>query len=109
MNNSQPIGTATMEYSESGQIVKAIFTPSMVVNADDFLLGQLEAIRNEGGPAELKSSADLVMSAWFSKTNEIELADREKWFIDSKVKSCTTHPNGKVKKCILEYCFKLRA
>lgn len=105
MNNSQPIGIVTMEYDEQGAVTSATFVPTMKVVLDDNLIRQLQSLTASDALA-LQNNADLVMSAWFAKTNEIELADREEWTIKSRVVECITYPeNGKVKKCAIEYTF----
>lgn len=105
MKDSTVIGQVAMEYSENGQVINASFTPSIVVKADEFLLGQLKTIPQTDADV-LKHNADLVLASWFNKTNEIELADREKWTIVSAVVDCDKYPSGAVKRCILEYTFK---
>lgn len=54
----------------------------------------------------MKSPNDLA--AWFTKMNEIELADRDRYDINSEIVGCDKHPNGSIKKCTLKYTFKLR-
>lgn len=106
MNNSQPIGIVTMEYDENGNVTSATFVPTMKVTLDENLVHQLQSIPASGA-VTLMNNADLVMSAWFSKTNEIELADREEWAVDGRMIECTLHPGStKVKKCVIEYTFK---
>lgn len=109
MNNDQPIGTVTIEYSETGTVIKANFTPTIQVEANKYLLEELEVLRSAGGSKALQESADLIMASWFSKANEIELADRDLWSIESDIRECQTYPDGGVKKCVLDYAFRKRA
>lgn len=109
MKSVQPIGSVTMEYAETGKVIRGEFKPMMVIELDDALFTQLEALPQGEDASILQSNADLILAAWFSKSNEIELADREKWEIVSSVADCSKYPTGKVRKCVIEYTFKKRA
>lgn len=109
MKDMQPIGIVTIEYDENGRIEKARFDPSMTVEADDRLLKQLEVLEDEEEEIELQSRADLIMASWFTKINEIELADLNEWVIVSEVALCEKYVfSGKIRKCVLNYYFKKR-
>lgn len=86
-------------------ILSADFIPTMKVSLDDNLLEQLKSIQQPNDGNVVKSQADLMLAAWFSKMNEIELADRTQYTIKSKVVDCTKWPNGKVRLCKLNYYF----
>lgn len=101
------IGNVTMSYTEDGKLVKdqSFFTPTMKVVVDDNLFNQLIDI-NTGSQRALKEGADLIFAAFFTKTNDIELADREKYKIKSKVMECVKYSNKKVKRCVIKYTFE---
>lgn len=100
------IGIVTMEYAQTGKIIQATFAPIMVVELEEELFYQLEEIKPTTDPAVLRSNADLVMASWFTRTNEIELADREKFSIVSDIIDCRKYETGQIKKCVIEYTFK---
>lgn len=99
------IGTVTLAYDENGKITTAKFVPDMVVNLDPDLLYQLKA---DNSTEALQSNADLILGAWFQRSNDVELADREQWEVGSTLVDCQKYPNGKVQKCVLDYHFKRR-
>lgn len=74
------------------------------------LLHQLKAIPGQSSDS-VKEQANLIFSSWFSKLEEqldyIELADREKYYIDADLKECEKYEGTeKIKKCVLEYSLK---
>src|SRR5579864_105088 len=75
------IGTAEIIYGEDGKVLRAFFTPKMQVGNIASQLLQLEP----GKPERIKENAEMVLAAWFSKMNEIELADREHYKIESEI------------------------
>lgn len=102
------IGTVEIEYSEKGEVKAASFHPVPAILFDSPVTSQLMALNHPAGPHQLKNNSDLILAAWFTKMNEIELADRDRYDINSEIVGCDKHPNGSIKKCTLKYTFKLR-
>ena len=96
------IGTAEIIYGEDGKVLRAFFTPKMQVGNIASQLLQLEP----GKPERIKENAEMVLAAWFSKMNEIELADREHYKIESEILKCTMYQDGSVKRCKISFTFK---
>lgn len=101
------IGKAVIEYDTTGKIKSATFEPDVKIDLALTFGTQLQELDGPT-PEALKESADRVLSAWFSKMNEIELADRDHYEIASEIVSCDKYPNGSVEKCVLEYIFRER-
>ncbi len=101
------IGTVTMQYSETGKLVSAIFKPTLKIELSDEVKSNLE--KNISKPEEsdiLKFNADFVLGTFFAKMTEIELADREKQEIVSEVVTCTKYPSEQTRLCVLKYYFQ---
>lgn len=96
----EKIGIATVEYSEEGKVIKAFFEPKSKVDMVD--LNQLKQAVNLT-QEDIQHNAEMVMSNWFSRQNDIELAERDQFKIISKVIECEKHPDGKIKKCVIEF------
>jgi hypothetical protein len=99
------IGEAEINYSPSGDVTIAVFTPTMRFVADSDLLGTLRTI-NRSDEEGIKTSAEIIFSSWFSKMNDIELADRDIFSIVSSVVRCEKWPDGSVKKCVVRFDFQ---
>lgn len=96
----EKIGVATIEYNGKGAVVRANFQPIKKFEVD---LSQLKGNEDE---KTVRDNAELIMASWFSKVNEIELADRDKFKIESKVLDCRKWPDGTIKKCWIEFYLK---
>lgn len=100
------IGRATIEYNEVGKVIGASFTPTMNIILEPNVLMQMGKVKDVKDVDVIKSNAELALASWFSKNNEIELADRDHYEIASETVECETHQNGNVKKCVIEFVFK---
>lgn len=108
MNNNMQIGTANISYNEQGEIVSAIFTPSLEldVNEDEDLLKQLKSIPCTSNEEIIRENAALVLGGWWNQLNQIELADRDKWKMDSEIVACNKWPSGRVQMCSIKFTFR---
>jgi uncharacterized protein YdeI (YjbR/CyaY-like superfamily) len=100
------IGITTIEYNEDTTVKIAKFTPTMEVSIPDELLQKLKESGEWKDPEKLKENSDFIFASWFSKMNDIELADREVSEIVSEIIVCEKYPNGNIKKCSMKYIFK---
>lgn len=103
------IGTVQIEYRETGEVKSASFHPVPAIRFDSAVTRQLLTLDHPEGPHQLKNNSDLILAAWFTKLNEIELADRERYDIDSEIIRCDKYPNGSIQTCTIKYTFKSRA
>lgn len=101
----QEIGIATIDYSSDGTATGASFAPSMRVDLDKRALLQLTTIKARD-PKIVEDNAGYVFASWFSRMNEIELADRDKFIVVPQTIKCETYPNGKVKHCEIAFNFQ---
>lgn len=102
----QEIGVTTLEYDDAGNLITSYFEPTMKVVVDETLLKAIKEVKNSEDSESIKQHAEVALASWFSKMNEIELADRDEWTISSEVKHCEKWPNNKVKKCVIQFEFK---
>lgn len=100
----EQIGIATMQYDESGKVIEAYFTPRDKVQGVD--LNQLKTIQADQNIDVIRYNAEMVMAGWFSKVNEIELADRDHYKVTSETIWCDKYPNGSVKRCSIGFYFE---
>lgn len=100
------IGNVLMMYDEEGNVINAIFDPTMKLDFKEPLSDQLQQIKCSEDVTTVQQNADTIFAGWFSKLNEIELADRTKYEIKSNVLDCEKYPNGKVKKCLIQYVYQ---
>lgn len=103
MENTK-IGTATLIFTETGAFKQGSFKPDAIsipfVGPD---LTQVDLCENV---EQIQQKADEVFATWFSRMSEIELADREKYTIKSKVTKCVTFASGRPQVCEIEYTFE---
>jgi len=101
----QEIGVATIAYDEQGRVKNVEFTPTLTIDPTP-LLPQFEHLSGNGDLSTLKKNADLVLGAWFENVDVIELADRERYIIDSETLSCSLHPDGTIRECRFKFVFR---
>jgi hypothetical protein len=101
------IGKAEISYLQDGKVNSARFTPNhyVITPKNSSVFRQLEDL--EVGPQEDKivKQAELMMATWFSKLNDIEMADREKYKIVSEMDECHKYPNGQPSKVSVSFYF----
>lgn len=106
--NNTSIGNVQLIYNEQGKLQQGYFTPTMCIKLDKETIEQLYKIPCSKDSNDIKDKAELIMSLWFNKITEIELADRLKYKIESNVKECIMYPNtDKVKSCNIEFSLQL--
>lgn len=101
---SEKIGIVTIEYFENGVVRRAEFAPTLKLSVSSALADQLTN-QQPNTAEEAKNNADLVFASWFSKMNEIELADRTLYEVKGNMLECETYADGHPKKCVFEYTF----
>lgn len=104
----QSIGTVTIEYNQTGQLISSLFEPTLKVEIDESLIAELKSVENSDNIEVIEHNASLILASWFNKVNHIELRDAEKTEIAGHVDLCEKHPDGRVKKCVVSYVFKDR-
>lgn len=106
------IGTATMIYHQDGTMKEAFFNPTIKLDAKKDLLEKLQEIQGIS-QTSVKEKADLVFADWFNaiekQLDEIETADRTKFYVHSEIIKCDNYPNSNsVKECVVDYYFRER-
>ena len=98
------IGIATIEYDRVGSVTKGTFDPDKDFGNVD--IKQLLSIKASKDVDVVKRNAETVLASWFSKINEVELADRDQYEVASEVLDCKKYVDGKVKKCSIQFYLK---
>lgn len=93
----ETLGTITLDYNESGTLLTGTFKP------EAFTKGLID-VRPlpEGEPTD---HAQTIISAWFQRQNDIELADNEKYKIETTLETCDKWPNGHYRQAVLTVKF----
>lgn len=99
------IGVAVINYSPEGKVLSAGFEPTLKMSFTPELLDQLSGAKSDTAET-VRVDSEIIMAAWFSKMNEIELADREEYHIVSTVEECVKYPDGRIKTCKVKFSFK---
>lgn len=99
------IGKSVLYYDENGKLDRIEFAPTMKVELDSKELVKFAKITGHD-EVTIAISANAAVATWFQKTNEIELADRSQWQIETKVDACSKLSNGRISKCSLTHYFK---
>ena len=103
------IGYVSTNFDSGGAIVAAEFRPSITAVADEQLLHQFNEIQVRNPlPIRIRQAGEALIARFFSNATNIELADQEKYFIDSEVIRCDKHRNGIVKHCLVKYFLRSR-
>lgn len=101
------IGKVIIQYDMTGKVTTSSFFPTMKIDLDPALV-QLMNSADGLNEQSLKQKADLVLGAWFTKMNEIELSDKYRYVVGSEVVECKKYSGGGIERCVLEYFFKER-
>ena len=107
------IGVVTINYTKTGEVKSSNFTPTLKVEATDEIIEELKKMSKADDADIVVNQAGLVMASFFSKMNEFELADRNKYEIVGKTIECVKYSKSEVKekiqlikKCVIEFIFK---
>lgn len=100
------LGIATISYDSDGKAMQADFLPTGKIHLDPKLLATIAFSKKHDQEKDVKDHASLVLGAWFAKSNEVELADRDRYQIDTEVIKCEKYANGNIKMCAIKFIFK---
>lgn len=95
------IGSAALEYNAFGKLEAAVFYPKIKVELAD-IENQLGDCTNKT-IEEVKHSAELLLAAYFTKINNIELRDMETQPLRLEVKNFEQHSDGLTKSIEIEF------
>lgn len=100
----QEIATATFEYNEDGQLESAVLWPKLQITKDD--------IQNQLGDCkhktldQVKTTAELMLGALFSKMTDVELRDMETSELKAEVVNCQKYNDGILRHVELKFVYK---
>lgn len=104
--DSLEIGRVKLSYKLKGTVESASFTPSIKVELDSKLIKEISTIQSSTDVERIRNSSEMVFAAWFTRLNNIELADRNLYRIISKVDKCEKYPDGSVRECEIIFSFE---
>ena len=93
------VGTAALEYDEAGNLEAAVFYPKIKVTHDDIKtqLGTCKTIN------QVKQAAELLLAAYFTKINNVELRDMETQPLTLEEVKETYYLEGGIKSAEIEF------
>lgn len=100
----EQIGIATINYDQQGNVLEAYFNPTPKFEKID--ASQLKSVKSSKEAEVIKYNAEMILASYFSRMNEIELADRDKYEIGSEILICTKYDNGNVRSCSIQFFFR---
>jgi hypothetical protein len=106
-NTSTQIGIATITYDNTGMAMSATFEHSLKISSSDSVINSLKTIKQRDVPT-MTENAETVMAEWFTKMNEVELADRDQYKISGEVVECEMNGKGMPKRIRISFSFSNR-
>lgn len=102
------IGTAILDYDELGNVMATEFIPSKDINivAPPNLGLRLFGMDRAEDENMMRTQAERVMAAWFSKATEVELADRDQYRIEAVVTKCERYEFGGIFRSAIKFFLK---
>jgi|SRR5687767_1046513 len=107
---SELIATVQAKFNRSGKIVDSFLTPNAKnMVASEELLEYINTIhRKPMPPMAIRTAGERLLAEYFNKITNMELADPDKYYIDSEMVACEKYRNGTTKKCVINFLFKKR-
>lgn len=102
------IGIVDIRYNAEGKVTDGTFTPTLRAAVDKKLINQLFSIEKPADEAALRANSELILADWFTRLNDIELADRELYEVKGEVLGCDKYPDGRVQHCRIVFNFVKR-
>lgn len=96
------IGTVTLNYNTAGVFTDGSFAPAGIsLDSEEITKRFVETTGKNYDLVLLRSHQ--ILSAWFSQTNHIELADRDLYEITTERAECEYHRADVIKKCTIRF------
>lgn len=111
MRTKTVIGVSSIQYSQDGKVVSALFVPDAVnmhEKVQDIASELSNSVCDSTNPESIKENHEKVMANWFlSMQNFIDFAeefDREKQKLTSRILRCEKYTDSQqVRLCIVEF------
>lgn len=100
----QEIATVAFDYNEDGTLENAVLWPKLKVTKDE-VIDQLGNCKNKTID-EVKQAAELMLGAFFARTNDIELRDMETTELKSEVTATTKYNDGTLRHVEIRFIYK---
>lgn len=100
----QEIATVAFDYNEDGTLESAVLWPKIKVTSEE-LNDQLGNCKNKTLD-EVKQAAELMLGAFFARTNDVELRDMETTELTTEVVTATKYNDGTLRHVEIRFVFK---
>lgn len=100
----QEIATVAFDYNEDGTLESAVLWPKLQVSKED-VIDQLGNCKNKTLD-EVKQSAELMLGAFFARTNDVELRDMETTELKAEVITATKYNDGTLRHVEIKFIYK---
>lgn len=106
MNNEIEIGTVQLYYDNVGSLLSATFEAAPIDMDKDELIDRLKFTDGTSEEA-IRSQTEAILAAWFTRTNRIELADRDNYEIAIETVECERREtDNSIQRCALRIALK---
>lgn len=107
---SEIIATVTTTFAPTGKIKSATLKPIFKnILANEELINYVNGlVATDTPPIRARLMGQSLLAKLFNKITGIELADPDKYYIDSEMAACEKYRDGKTKKCTINFLFKER-
>lgn len=99
------VGIITLYFDEDGRYTSGNFVPEEM-KIDSASLHERLPFVDGVSQTSMSKSVEVIVSSWFQRMNDMELADRDKYELTTEVVKCEEWPSGSVRKCILSVHLK---
>ena len=100
---NKTIGFVTIKYNQEGILETSEFVPIIkTVKTKAVTLDETD----NSDPDVIQQKVQSIVGSWFNELNDIELADREEYKLETTLSKCEKWDDGRVKKCVFSVVFR---
>lgn len=100
----QEIATVAFDYNQDGTLESAVLWPKLQVSKED-VIDQLGNCKNKTID-EVKQAAELMLGAFFARTNDVELRDMETTELKAEVIAATKYNDGTLRHVEIKFIYR---
>jgi len=109
MKMIKEIGSSHAYFSRTGKMLGAEFWPGITALAHPSLLHGFSSLALKNPlPIRIRRAGEALIINFFSNATNMEIADPDKYFIDSEIANLDKYRNGKIKSCVVKYFLRSR-
>jgi hypothetical protein len=104
------IATVEAKFDKHGKIKSTFLKPALknILASEELLEFTRSLPAKTMPPIQVRTIGERLLAQYFSHITNMELADTDKYYIDSEMVACEKYRNGVTKKCVINFLFKAR-